>query len=244
MTTSGQQVLTPGPTPLYYQLEQALRERINVGEFENGQPLPTEERLCEQYSVSRITVRKALDALISDGLITKRRGVGTFVVPIARGVRSVRLSGSLDEFLASAGALDVNALSIETLDAPQEVVRGLQLENGESVIKIELLSYLDGAAVGFFEIYLPHIIGDSIKADDIGTGLPVIRMIEEKLGLQVVRAEQVIEADLAVGRLAEAIRAPGKQTCLEGDAFVLRSIGQADRNDCRPPPSGTVSLYC
>lgn len=203
MTRTGQQALTPGPTPLYYQLEQALRERIRAGEFENGQPLPTEERLCEHYSVSRITVRKALDALIADGLITKRRGVGTFVVPVARGVRSVRLSGSLDEFLASAGALAVNVLSIERFDPPAEVVRGLQLEEGESVIKVELLSYLDGAAVGFFEIFLPHAIGDYIKPDDIGKGLPVIRMIEQKLGVQVVRAEQFIEPDIAADELAK-----------------------------------------
>jgi len=72
--------LRPGsPLPLYYQLEQDLRARIRANEFSDGAPIPTEQRLCESYGVSRITVRRALDALMAGGLIARRQGVGTFV---------------------------------------------------------------------------------------------------------------------------------------------------------------------
>ena len=190
--------LSGGPIPLYHQLEQELRARIQRDEFKPGEALPTEERICAQYGVSRITVRRALDALISEGMITKRRGVGTFVTPPNPGhVRSVRLSGSLDEFLASAGALDTQVLSMAEIHAPEEAVRGLRLEAGESCTQLELLSFLDELPLGHHHLYLPLGIGRRIRAADVGQKTPVIRMVENKLGSRVVRAEQMLEADVA-----------------------------------------------
>jgi GntR family transcriptional regulator len=190
--------LSPGPIPLYHQLEQELRARILAHEFEPGEALPTEERICAQYGVSRITVRRALDALIAEGLITKRRGVGTFVTPpSSAGVRSIRLTGSLDEFLASAGALATQVLSMREVPAPEEAVRGLRLRPGELTTRLELLSFLDEAPLGYSELYLPVSIGRKVQPLDVGEHLPVIRMVESKLGARVVRAEQFLEADVA-----------------------------------------------
>jgi GntR family transcriptional regulator len=187
-----------GPIPLYHQLEQELRARIHREEFKPGDALPTEERICSQYGVSRITVRRALDALIAEGLITKRRGVGTFVAPPASGnVRSVRLSGSLDEFLASAGTLATRVLTMEEILAPEEAVRGLQLEAGETCTRLELLSFLEGLPLGHHNLYLPLSVGRRVQPEDVGQRLPVIRMVEDKLGVRVVRAEQMLEADVA-----------------------------------------------
>ena len=208
-------MLSPGPMPLYHQLERELRERILAHEFEAGAALPTEERICAQYGVSRITVRRALETLIAEGLITKRRGVGTFVTPQPAGVRSVRLSGSLDEFLASAGALATQVLSLQEIAAPEVAVRGLQLRDGDNATRLELLSYLDGAPLGYSELYLPVAVGRQIQPMDVGEHLPVIRMIESKLGSRVVRAEQFLEADTA-GEVA------AKYLSLESSTPVLK----------------------
>lgn len=191
-------MLSHGPTPLYHQLEQELRARITRQEFKPGEALPTEERICAQYGVSRITVRRALDALIAEGLITKRRGVGTFVTPpAAGGVRSVRLSGSLDDFLASAGTLATQVLSMDEAEAPDEAVNGLRLDPGSRCTRLELLSFLEEAPLGHHQLYLPLAVGRRIKPADVGQKLPVIRMVEDKLGTRVVRAEQFLEADVA-----------------------------------------------
>ena len=66
------------PTPLYHQLEIALRRSIEAGDFPDGR-LPTEAELGRQYHVSRLTVRSALRRLEEDGLIERRRARGTFV---------------------------------------------------------------------------------------------------------------------------------------------------------------------
>ncbi|HIC96210.1 TPA: extracellular solute-binding protein [Candidatus Bipolaricaulota bacterium] len=65
--------------PLYRQLKEILEERIRRGEFRPGERLPTERELCQQFGVSRITVRQALGELANEGLLYRHQGSGTFV---------------------------------------------------------------------------------------------------------------------------------------------------------------------
>lgn len=64
----------------YIEVTDRLRRRITRGEWEWRTPLPSEDALAEHYGVSRPTVRRALEALVEEGLVEKRRGKGTFVV--------------------------------------------------------------------------------------------------------------------------------------------------------------------
>lgn len=65
--------------PLYQKLQQALREAIQNRLLAPDEALPPERDMAEEFQVSRITVRKALDGLVSEGLLTRRQGAGTFV---------------------------------------------------------------------------------------------------------------------------------------------------------------------
>src|SRR4051794_19095688 len=81
-------------TSLHRQLFLVLREQIARREHAPGAPLPTEEALCEQFGVSRITVRRALQDLETQGFVERRHGVGTFVresSPVARPSPSLNL---------------------------------------------------------------------------------------------------------------------------------------------------------
>jgi GntR family transcriptional regulator len=208
--------LETGPIPLYHQLERDLQDRIAGGEFSPGDALPTEEQICAQYGVSRITVRRALDALIAHGLIVKKRGVGSFVAQRPDGIRSVRLAGSLDEFLATAGALSVTPLSLETVDvSPAEVVEALGLKPREKAVRLEMISSLSMGPVIYLEVYFPEEIGQALRLEDVRAGTPVIRIIERRLNLRVVRAQQLIESSLA-GETA------GRHLGLSADTPILR----------------------
>ncbi|KOO11201.1 GntR family transcriptional regulator, partial [Vibrio xuii] len=65
---------------LYKQVMQELKNRIDSDEFAIGDTLPTEKALVEQYSVSRITIRKAIEELVKLGLVEKRQGAGTTII--------------------------------------------------------------------------------------------------------------------------------------------------------------------
>ncbi len=68
-----------GPGPLYRRLHDALRGAIESSVLKPQDALPPERELASDFSVSRITVRKALDALVADGLLIRKQGAGTFV---------------------------------------------------------------------------------------------------------------------------------------------------------------------
>lgn len=206
--------LQDGPVPLYHQLEQDLVERINRGEFAPGVLLPTEERICEQYGVSRITVRRALDALIAQGLIVRRRGVGSFVAERRQGVRSVHLSGSLDDFLATAASLTIDVLSLGRVVPPPEVREALELADEQTeTMRLELTSSLGVGPVIYSEIYFPAESG--VTRADIAPGVPVIRLVERKLNVRVTHARQLIESILAGDEA-------GRRLGLPADTPVLR----------------------
>lgn len=184
--------LCPGPVPLYYQLEQDLRGRIDAREFAPGDPLPSEDQICEQYGVSRITVRRALESLHQQGLIDRRRGVGSFVATRPDGLNS-HLRGSLNEFLASASALTTRCLALERAVPPAKVATLLELAEGEEAIRLDAVGSLDGTVpVAYLEIWFPLDIGEILVPDDIVGTMPVIRLVEAKKQLRVTRAEQVI----------------------------------------------------
>ncbi len=76
---------SPSGGPLYLKLRQTLEDAIQSGRLGHGAALPAERDLAEYASVSRVTVRKAVDDLVRDGLLTRRQGSGTFVVkPVSR----------------------------------------------------------------------------------------------------------------------------------------------------------------
>lgn len=88
-------------TPLYHQLRKAIRQAIENNVLRAEDPLPPERDLAEQLAVSRITVRKALDGLVADGLLTRRQGAGTFVA--RRVEKSFSMLSSFTEDMAARG---------------------------------------------------------------------------------------------------------------------------------------------
>ncbi|MBI2454893.1 MAG: GntR family transcriptional regulator, partial [candidate division NC10 bacterium] len=78
--------------PLYYRLENILRSKIEGGEVLPNHKLPTEQELSREYKISRATVRQALAALVSEGLLYRKQGKGTFVTEKAAQTKSVKLT--------------------------------------------------------------------------------------------------------------------------------------------------------
>lgn len=89
------------PAPLYLQLQQLIREAITNQLLGQGDAIPPERDLAIEYDVSRITVRKAIGGLVEDGLLTRRRGAGTFVA--GRVEKSFSKLSSFTEDMAARG---------------------------------------------------------------------------------------------------------------------------------------------
>jgi GntR family transcriptional regulator len=191
-----------GPIPLYYQLEQDLRGRIRAGQFPDGAPLPAEQRLCETYGVSRITVRRALDSLLASGLIARRQGVGTFVNGPGETVKSLKLIGSLEDITAHGADLAYRVLAKESAAAPPLVAEALDLPVGTPVSRLETLFSLRGEPFAHAEFFSPPAVGDLMDSAEVAGQASLVAAVERKLGRPIERADQTVEAAPADGKIA------------------------------------------
>ncbi len=105
--------------PLYHQIYLVLREQITEGHFADGR-LPAETEFTRQFGASRITLRKALDRLVDEGLITRRRRSGTFVnhAPKKRKEKSQRYGGLLEDIISHGLKSKARVIEITTIGAP------------------------------------------------------------------------------------------------------------------------------
>ena len=186
--------------PLYYQLENVLREKITSGAFESGERMPTESDLIEEYGVSRITVRQALQALSNDGLIDRHQGRGTYIAARKSKKRkftgTIHLTGSLDELIEMGMDTPVKVLEMNRVEADVHEAELLQIKVGTPIYRLKRLRLVDGKPYSFILNYLPEEIGAKLTLAELSSGA-VLRTMETKFGLNLDNAIQEIKAELA-----------------------------------------------
>ncbi|HRH41151.1 MAG TPA: GntR family transcriptional regulator [Pyrinomonadaceae bacterium] len=186
--------------PLYYQIENVLREKITSGIFVEGERLPTELELIEQYGVSRITVRQALQALTEDGLIDRKQGRGTFVAERKSKKRkfsgAIHLTGSLDELIDLGIDTPVKVLEMNQVEADFYEAEILQIKVGSPIYRLKRLRLYENKPFGLIINYLPESIGSRLTTDELSSGA-LLHTLETKLGYHLESARQEIKAELA-----------------------------------------------
>lgn len=195
-------VLDQGPTPLYHQLKNILKERILSNELKGSQRLPTEAELCIEYNVSRITVRQALTELMKDGLIYRDRGRGTFVTEGAEFKRP-ELKGSIENLIVAAKGTHTRVLSYKEILSPPTIARLLQLKKPEKVFELQLVRFTSKAPLGYSFIYFPYSLGKTVSPEELNGSTEIITFVEEKLKTKAHRAKQAIDVGVADKVLAE-----------------------------------------
>ena len=163
--------------PLYYQLETILRKRILSGEFFPDAPLPSEELLGKEYEVSRITVRRALSVLEQEGLITRKRGKGTFVSEKAMSLEPPRLSGFIEDIISIGLKTKTKLIDISWVEATENVKEHLKLRKQDQTLRIEKVRLIKGNSFSHVFNYLPPEIGKNIPSDKL-TEKPLLRSEE------------------------------------------------------------------
>lgn len=186
--------------PLYYQLENILREKIMSGVFASGARLPTEAELIRIYGVGRITVRQALASLAKDGLIERRRRRGTFVTE--RKTRRhafeerIDLTGSLDEIITVEAGATFKVIEINRIDADPQEAELFGLGAGEPLYRVKRLGLRDGKPHSLTLDYLPAEIGEKLTPEELSAG-SLLQTLETKFGLKLKSATQRINSALA-----------------------------------------------
>lgn len=136
------------PIPLYHQVESDLRRLLQEGAMAPGSALPAEHHLCDEYGVSRHTMRKALSGLVDDRLIERRAGRGTFVTPQAQRAQFYldrSFTRQMDD-MGQVASSRVLASSTGVIDERAPDV--LHDRMGAPCLQLDRLRFGDGAPIG------------------------------------------------------------------------------------------------
>ncbi|MDU7963496.1 MAG: GntR family transcriptional regulator [Clostridium perfringens] len=138
------------PIPVYYQLKEMIKEKIEDGTWQVGQCIASERELTEAYGVSRMTVRQALGELVQEGLLVREKGKGTFVCEPK--VKQEDMM-SFSEIIKKAGrSLITKVIDFEVINTPEELADTFDVEK---IYKINRLRLVDGEAVANEVVYIP-----------------------------------------------------------------------------------------
>jgi DNA-binding GntR family transcriptional regulator len=144
--------------PVYLQLAESLRQQILAGKYRPGERLPSETRLVEMYQVSPMTVRRAINFLTSQDIVTTARGSGTFVKEVELGAAAFYLQ-DLKALFDSNGGTTVRLLEARFCPADRRVARKLRIAEGIRAIYIRRLLLVNGQPAFYHRGYLvndPH----------------------------------------------------------------------------------------
>ncbi len=190
--------------PLYQQLYEILRSNIVGGEWQPGNMIPPESELIERYQVSRTTVRQVLDMLVSEGLIEREQGRGTFVAHPTVEQGLVRIVNFTEDMRMRGCEPSSKVLFSGLIPAPQDIAEKLHIEPGEELARLERLRLVDGEPMGIEESYLVHRYCTGIlQSDYVSNSLR--EALERKYDIRWTRAKQSIRATLAPRDLAELL---------------------------------------
>ena len=198
-------MLVPQDSPLYSRVETVLASEIAAGDLRVGDQLPTEDRLVARFGVSRITIRRAMQNLVSRGLVEIRRGKGTFVAAPKITQELTELSGFVEDMHALGHKPTARVIGKEIVTADATVASQLALTKGERVVRIRRLRLADGIPLSFDETYLPLEIGKKIITDNLRVE-PIFSLLERKYDVPLIEADYKLDAVAAETEIAAALR--------------------------------------
>lgn len=191
--------------PNYYRLESQLRESIRSGKLRPGDPVPPESQLCQQFGVSRTTVRQALSRLVYDGLVERHRGRGSFVAE-PRLEHSKPFLSFEEEMLARGATTGIKLLDMRTEPVEGRAAENLGLPAGTAVMVLERLRFVNGQVVGYEIRYLPRQIGEALTPDEVHNQ-PLVPALRRILGKPRTRLSLNVTASTARGKEARVLEA-------------------------------------
>lgn len=209
-------IMRDSPIPLYMQIKDFIRQKIEAGDFPSNTRLPSERQLADQFDVSRLTVTKAFKELEQEKLVYTQVGKGTYVTPSAKIQQQLEVLSSFTEDMstkqkkAKSRILRQEVVNIEN----RAVIDALNLEAGDEVFILERLRLADGQLIALEKAHIPYCVCPNIESNYNFEHESLYHILKTVYHIQLTTANQIVEARIATLREAKLLEINKKDAVL------------------------------
>ena len=203
----------------YHDIAASLRERIAVGHFLAGRLLPSEAELSSEFAVSRVTVRRALEVLREEGIVSARQGFGWFVAsdPV---MQTLGRLGTIEEQMSASGMTPTrNIIEFAFEKASRQISKTLDCDQ---VLRVKRINMADDQPFAVVTVWCPFELAKHLSRHDVETS-SFYNLLKVSLG----GATQTIGADAATGVEAKLLEIPVGSPVLHCDRITKDDDGRA-----------------
>jgi GntR family transcriptional regulator len=191
------------PVPIYHQLEEYIKQQIENGLLMEEAVIPSEREYAQTFQISRMTVRQAINNLVSEGYLKRQKGRGTFVNKKKIEQELQGMTSFTEDMLSRGMSPSSTLLSFQIIPADKKTATHLRMEENDFVYKIKRIRLADDAPMAIETAYIPVELVPGLTEEN--SNLSLYQYIEEHLSLSISEATQEIEASIASSPDAEAL---------------------------------------
>jgi GntR family histidine utilization transcriptional repressor len=188
----------------FAQIKQFILSRIETGEWQENDRVPSENQLTELFACSRMTARRALTELVDSGVLERTQGVGTFVAGLKSQSSLLAIRNIADEIKDRGHGYSVNQLELRQIEASTTVANALGLELGSPVFYSVLVHCEQGLPLQVEERYVnPQLVPDYLQ-QDFSSHTPheylsaVAPLTEAKHTVEAIMANELLQQRLSI----------------------------------------------
>lgn len=213
----------------YRSLARELRTALREGHYGDHGRLPTETELAAEHGLSRQTVRRAMQDLVSEGLVYRVRGRGTFPAP--HDSRYLRQFGSVEDLMGLS--LDTRMELVTPLQRRVDLAAAARLRlRSDFVGSVSFRRLHDGLPLCYTQVSLPpdvaRLLDDVPALHEVGAAgeQTVLGLLDARLEQPVIEAEQIISVDDVAPNVAECLGTPSDTSVLRIDRLYSDAAGR------------------
>jgi GntR family transcriptional regulator len=212
--------------PLYRQTAEFLRSRIAQNVWGQGDRLPSESQLCQEFGVSSITVRRAVATLVAEGLLVRLQGKGTFVSndhAIVQG--PPQLTSFTEDMHLRGWRSSARLVALRTERAPAAIGTKLGLTPGALVTLVTRVRLADDLPVAIQTAYVPALLFPGLEEHDFRSG-SLYEIFEHSYGCKPANATEVYNASMVTAAEAELLKVDPNSPAFRVERLTTDSTGR------------------
>jgi GntR family transcriptional regulator len=210
--------------PAYQRIQGAIRKRIEAGQLRSGDPVASERDLAKLHQVSLMTARHALASLEREGVVERRRGIGTFVA--APKIQFNKLMSYTEQMAGRGMTATSKVLFARVVHDQQEAIARLSLPHNAEIVKLERLRQTADEPFALETCYLsaahfPELLSAPLARESL------FKILERDYQVELGYADEEVDATAADPRIADLLAIPRGESVLRIRQLIYSTNGQA-----------------